>query len=491
MPSRTANDHPKALNLSGGKLLKEIARLLQTVQLYEDNNKVIIDAANAFKQAVKESSKGNVHTSLHIFNGRFFLQEEKLPLLKRNVQTFNQMLPFFEKRSIYGFHFDADLNNITTKEILGFFHLLKLADQHPNPSEWLKAQLEKRGINWLVVIQKPPLVLDDEYQESEIELSEAPEREKGAAKKTYHYTLNSIKEVAQRLLSGKDTSIRESVRSIEKMVDIIAEDPTIFLSLSTIRIYDDYTYVHSINVAILAMAMGQRIGMKRSLLEELGLCGLFHDLGKIEIPKQILNKKEKLTDSEVKEIRTHPIKSAILILKLKTEKYRKFHLFISPLEHHMHYDHSGYPSVDKKHPISLFGRILTIVDVYDAITSPRIYRPTSMSPDKAIRFMLSYSGRHFDPILLKVFVNMLGVYPIGTLLRLDTGEIGLALHHVHKTDQTRPEVQILNPGVNKQYTKGKIIDLAERNPRTGEYMRNITRTQHPSTLGIQPAKYIL
>jgi HD-GYP domain-containing protein (c-di-GMP phosphodiesterase class II) len=226
-------------------------------------------------------------------------------------------------------------------------------------------------------------------------------------------------------------------------------------------------------------------------LEELGLCGLFHDLGKIEIPKQILNKKEKLTDSEVKEIRTHPIKSATLILKLKTERYRKFHLFISPLEHHMHYDHSGYPSVDKKHPISLFGRILTIVDVYDAITSPRIYRSTSMSPDKAIRFMLSYSGRHFDPILLKVFVNMLGVYPIGTLLRLDTGEIGLALHHVHKTDQTRPEVQILNPGVNKQYTKGKIIDLAERNPRTGEYMRNVTRTQHPSILGIQPAKYIL
>ncbi|MCD6486843.1 MAG: HD domain-containing protein [Syntrophobacterales bacterium] len=491
MPSRTANDHPKTPDLSGGKLLKEIARLIQTVKLYEDNSKMVIDAANAFKQAVKESSKGNEYTSLHIFNGRFFLQEEKLPLLKKNAQTFNQMLPFFEKRSIYGFHFDADLKNTTTKEILGFVRLLNLADQHHNPSEWLKVQLEKRGINWLVVIQKPPLVLGDVYQESEIELSEALEQEKGGAKKTYHYALNSIKEVAQKLLSGKNASIRKSVRSVQKMVDIIAENPAAFLSLSTIRIYDDYTFVHSLNVAILAMLMGQRIGMKRSLLEELGLCGLFHDLGKIEIPIQILNKKENLTDSEFKEIQKHPIKSAMLILKLKTGKYRKFHLFVSPLEHHMQYDHSGYPSVDKRHPISLFGRILTIVDVYDAITSPRIYRMTSMSPDKAISFMLSSSGKHFDPVLLKVFVNMLGVYPIGTFLKLDTGEMGLALHSPHKTDQTRPEVQILNPGVNKQYRKGGIIDLAERNPGTGEYTRNITRTQHPSTLGIQPASYIL
>ena len=181
----------------------------------------------------------------------------------------------------------------------------------------------------------------------------------------------------------------------------------------------------------------------------------------------------------------------MLILNLKTDTYRTEHLLISPLEHHMRYDHTGYPSIDKKQPVSLFGRILTIVDVYDAITSPRIYRQTFMSPDEAIQFILSSSGKDFDPVLLKVFVNMLGVYPIGTFLTLDTGEQGIALHNFEKTEPARPMVQILNPGVDTAYRKGTIVNLAERDPETGEYMRNVIKTEHPAMAGIQPANYIL
>ena len=491
MTLQTAIEQPETPYLSGVEIMKKIARLIQIAKLYEENNTLIIDSVKAFKQAVKKSSNGSRHVSLKIFNGRFFLQEEKLPLLRKDAQIFNQMLQFLERRSIYGFHFDADLKNIAAKEILVFVRLLNLADQHDDPSEWLKTELEKRDIHWMAVIQKATMNLGDVSMESEIEWSEALERKKEAAKKTYHYALNSVKEVGEKLLSDKEAGIRKSVRMVQRMVDIITEDHTTFFSLSTIRMYDDYTFIHSLNVALLAMSLGERIGMKRKTLENLGLCGLFHDLGKIEIPKQILNKKGKLNDSEFEEIKKHSVNSAMLILKLKTDKYRKVHLFVSPFEHHIRYDHSGYPSVAKRHPISLFGRILTIVDVYDAITSPRIYRPTSMSPDKALGHMLSNSGKHFDPVLLKVFVNMLGVYPIGTMLRLDTDEMGLAMYSSQKKDQTRPKVQLLKPSENKQYTKGKIIDLAERDPRTGDYKRNIIKTQHPSTLGIQPANYIL
>ena len=182
------------------------------------------------------------------------------------------------------------------------------------------------------------------------------------------------------MVSGKEVGIRKPVRMVQRMVDIITEDDTTFFALSTIRMYDDYTFAHSLNVALLAMSLGKKIGMDRNTLEKLGLCGLFHDLGKIEIPKHILNKKGKLNNSEFEEIKKHSVNSAMLILKLKTNKYRKVHLFVSPFEHHIRYDHSGYPSIDKRRPISLFGRILTIVDVYDAITSPRIYRQSSMSP---------------------------------------------------------------------------------------------------------------
>ncbi|UCF94514.1 MAG: HD-GYP domain-containing protein [Desulfobacterales bacterium] len=440
---------------------------------------------------MEKCSNGSRHVSLQIFNGRFFLQGKKLPLLRKEAQIFNRMIQFLEKRCIYGFHFNADLKNTAVKEILAFVRFLDLAAQHDDPSEWLKTELEKWDIHWLAIIQEPTLSLRDTSLEHELEQSNELDRKKEAAKKTYLYALNSIKEVAQKLLSDKEVGIRKSVRMIQRMVDITTADASTFFALSTIRTYDDYTYIHSLNVALLAMSLGKRIGMKRKTLEKLGLCGLFHDLGKIEIPKQILNKRGKLTHSEFEEIKKHSVNSALMILKLKTNKYRKVHLFVSPFEHHIRYDHSGYPSVDKTRPISLFGRILTIADVYDAITSPRIYRPTSMSPDEALGLMLSDSGKHFDPVLLKVFINMLGVYPVGTLLTLDTGEIGLALHSSIETDRARPKVQLLNPDVDRQYTSGKIIDLAERDPRTGAYKRNIIKSQHPATLGIQPANFLL
>lgn len=484
------NDFSQKPQPLGYDLLKAIAKLIQIGKLYEDNNNLVVEAVAAFKCAVGNACQGAPQVSLQIYNGRFFMQQEKLPLLRKHIALFNQMMQFLEKRKIFGWHFRAALDMVDGKDILLFTRLLYRAGKSENPSEWLVSELDKNDIHWAAVIQESNLSQDDclEYTMGE---SETLERQKEAAKRTYHYALNSVKEVAQKLLSQHEVGIRKSVRMVQRMVDIITKDTTTFMALSTIRMYDDYTYTHSLNVAILAMTLGKKIGMKRTTLERLGLCGLFHDLGKIEIPKDILNKKGKLNDSEYEEIKKHSMTSAMLILKLKTEKYHKGHLLISPFEHHIRYDYSGYPSIDKKRPISLFGRILTIVDVFDAITSPRIYRPTSMSPDQALGYMLSDSGKYYDPALLKVFINMLGVYPVGTLLKLDSGEMGLALHSPNIGDRARPKAQLLIQGKGKSYEKGKVIDLSERNSGTGKYKRTIVQSFHPATLGIQPAHYIL
>jgi len=471
-------------------LLKAIARLIQIGKLYEDNNNLVVEAVAAFKCAVGNACGGEPQVSLQIYNGRFFLQQEKLPLLRKHIALFNQMMQYLESRKIFGWHFRSSLDMLDGKDILLFTRLLDRSGEAENPSEWLVSELDKNDIHWATVIQESNLSKDD-CLESAMAESETLERQKEAAKKTYQYALSSIKEVAQKLLSQNEVGIRKSVRMVQRMVDIIMEDATSFMALSTIRMYDDYTFTHSLNVAILAMTLGKKIGMKRTTLERLGLCGLFHDLGKIEIPKDILNKKGKLDDSDYEEIKKHSMTSAMLILKLKTKKYHKAHLLISPFEHHIRYDYSGYPSIDKKRPISLFGRILTIVDVFDAITSPRIYRPTSMSPDQALGYMLSDSGKYYDPSLLKVFINMLGVYPVGTLLKLDSGEMGLVLHSHNGGDQARPKVQLLIQGKDKSYEKGMVIDLGERNPGTGMYKRTIVQSLHPATLGIQPARYIL
>ena len=134
--------------------------------------------------------------------------------------------------------------------------------------------------------------------------------------------------------------------------------------------------------------LGKRIGLSRISLSHLAICGLVHDLGKLGIPKEVLNKPGKLTDEEFKEIQTHPIKSVNQIIKLRAPADLKSKILLPPFEHHLKYDLSGYPQVRNIKSVSLFGRIITIADVYDALTSPRIYRPEANSPDRALEIML-------------------------------------------------------------------------------------------------------
>jgi HD-GYP domain-containing protein (c-di-GMP phosphodiesterase class II) len=261
--------------------------------------------------------------------------------------------------------------------------------------------------------------------------------------------------------------------------------------MSTIRDYDDYTFTHSVNVGILSLLLGKRIGLSRMSLEELGICGLLHDLGKVEISLEILNKPGKLTDQEFEEMQKHPLWSVRQIVRLQTPRDLKVKIFLPAFEHHLKYDLSGYPRTHREKNVSLFGRILAIVDVFDAITSPRIYRPTALSPDRALGVMWDGSGKDFDPILLKVFINMLGAYPVGTLLQLDTEEMGLVLDSPEDSDRTRPRVRLLVADGQGGFKKGKVVNLAERDPHTGSFQRTIIRTLNASVYRIQPMEFIL
>jgi HD-GYP domain-containing protein (c-di-GMP phosphodiesterase class II) len=179
------------------------------------------------------------------------------------------------------------------------------------------------------------------------------------------------------------------------------------------------------------------------------------------------------------------------IIKLRASRDLKAKILLPPFEHHLKYDLSGYPQTDQKRPVSLFGRILAIADVFDAMTSPRIYRPEVISPDRALGLMLEKAGKDFDPILLKVFINMLGTYPVGTVLQLDTKELGLVVDMPKEGDPTRPQVMLLVDDKQGGFGRGKVVSLAERNPDTGEFRRNFVKSYHPSTFGIQPAEFLL
>ena len=279
---------------------------------------------------------------------------------------------------------------------------------------------------------------------------------------------------------------------VHKMIDLVSEDPTILLGLSTIRDYDDYTFTHSINVAILSMCLGYRIGLSKQSLETLTLCAFFHDLGKIEVPKNILNKPGKLTDTEFREMKNHSLYSVRQILFLKTSPQKKAEMLLPPFEHHLKYDLTGYPQTPRSKPLSLFGRIIAIADVYDAITAPRVYRPYAITPDRALSIMQEGAGTDFDPLLLKVFINMLGVYPIGTLLKFENGEIGLVAKY-NGTDEEDTElwVQLLHPSADGNFIKGELVNIGSFDKAARSYKMSITESFHPAEYKIQPADYLL
>jgi len=362
--------------------------------------------------------------------------------------------------------------------------LLDISGQQPEPLTWLKDGLAAENIQWVELIKKTERPQDEESYKSKAERRER-------AKKDYTYAKASVEEVAQKIKDGKgEVGVRKTVRVVQDMVTNLIEDDEVYSAISTLRVFDDYTYTHSVNVAMLSMCIGRRINLSRRNLVNLGMCALFHDLGKIEIPNEVLHKKEKLNVSEKKLIEEHSLNSSRLLLKLKASPDSKARLLVPMFEHHLKYDLSGYPHADWKKPLTLFGKIISIADKYDTLTSSRAYRKSLLSPDRALGYMFDRAGKDFDPTLIKVFINIMGVYPVGTLLKLDTGELALVVSSPSREFSKRPLVCVLEKESDGSYKKKEIINLDERDTKTGSYVRGINETYHPANLGIQPVQHI-
>ena len=527
--------------LMGQRFLQSLNALFSTARIHLDNNRLLQNCVATFSQILEELLQLDDEINLIASVGCFYLQQEKVNL-ERNAQALGRkMLTYFEERKIEGLRFNRSAAYVSADDFLVFIRLLNDAADKKDPLYWLQTKLEVKNFTWVEIIDTTraqslaaiftsdqagaptgdkgrqteaapapagPQKTESTRQPKSRQLSRQPGktgRKKGlSAKKrrkqrrtqkavlTYSYAMHSLQDVAARLATNKNAGLGKSVQLVQNMVDLIMNDDNVLLDLSTIRDYDDYTFTHSINVSILALCLGHRIGLSKVALSRLGLSALFHDLGKIDIPKEVLNKPGKLDPQEYEVIKQHSLNSVRRILRLRASFDRKAGIMLPPFEHHLRYDLSGYPKTPRKKPISLFGRIITIADVYDAVTAPRIYRNTYLSPDKALGFMLKDSGKVFDPILLKVFINMLGVYPIGTVLVFENKEMGMVSHAPDETmEPSSLWALLLEKQGNGKFKKGAYINLGTWNPETGSFNRKVAETLHPADLGIQPAEYLL
>jgi putative nucleotidyltransferase with HDIG domain len=229
-----------------------------------------------------------------------------------------------------------------------------------------------------------------------------------------------------------------ALETVEGLAEAVTQNRTALMALTAMRNYDNYTFTHMVNVSILAMAQARALGIDGRLLREFGMSALMHDIGKVRTPKSILNKPDKLTDDEFVIMRRHVVDGAEILRRTPEMP------ILAPIvafEHHLRLDGSGYPFTVKRDAMNLGSMLCAIADVYDAMRSQRTYQQ-AYPTDRIMAVLKRNEGSQLDQNLVRRFVQLLGIYPPGNLVRLSTGEIAVVLR-VHAPDPHRPRVRVL------------------------------------------------
>ena len=307
------------------------------------------------------------------------------------------------------------------------------------------------------------------------------EDELGRARLVHAQAHQVVRGMMQDVRLGRAITLDNVEPVIEAVTGSILRNGSALLGLVGIKNKDDYTFLHSVSVCTLMIAFGRTLGLESEDLRQAGIGGLLHDVGKMKVPDEVLNKPGRLTDAEFALIRRHPGDGHAILLE--TPGVGPVPLDIT-LHHHERIDGSGYPKKLAGEEISTMARMAAIVDVYDAITADRCYH-TGMAPTEALRKMWEWSSAHFDQRLLQGFMRCIGIYPVGSLVLLESGRLGVVIEQNEKSVLT-PVVRIFFSTRSNGYIIPENIDLA-RSPGSND---RIVSGESPDKWRVDPVKFM-
>jgi HD-GYP domain-containing protein (c-di-GMP phosphodiesterase class II) len=466
------NKEEREAHRSSQDLVNLFSVVLRTAQIHEHNNIAVTSSIDKFLYLLNHLIEIEQSISLGLVGEFFYMNDVRIRYSLEYLLNFDFLVREFKKRELGTIFFR---NTLKPEDVQVFLKGFIAAGFSDTPYETITDALERLEN------------LQTERLKKIMESGEVDARK--VIKKSYFNAVSYTKGVINKIKSGEKVNIKKAKRIIETMVDQILDEEKLLLSMTAIKDYDEYTYHHSVNVSILTIALGQRLGLSKKILTELGVVALFHDIGKVDIPNEVLNKSTNFTEDEWNLMKRHPVWGVKAILKLRGMDSTAIRSAIVAFEHHMNYDLSGYPKVRKTYAeLDFYSRIVSLVDQYDAMTSSRVYSRIPLSPDKALSIMMERANTQLDPLLFKFFINMVGVFPIGTLVMLDSREMGL----VYESDivfADRPRVLII---IDKKGDRvnGPVVSLTEKDG-SGRYYRSIVKTLDPNKYKINLAEYLL
>jgi HD-GYP domain-containing protein (c-di-GMP phosphodiesterase class II) len=464
---------------AGRGLIISLYAALRAIRLYPLENAAVQNAAEDLADVAGALIEHEHELEIRVSGEFVFINTVRLRLDLDNYASFSQLLSLFRSSGIGSLHLHS---RPQVKEWQRFLALVLVPSQDPPATRFhqLMGRLEQQGLTLFQLGEPHESADDDERAKS-----------KEVAKKTYSQSVAVTKDLMTSVRMGRSPNIKKIKRVVQGIVDQILNEETSLIGLTTIRDYDEYTFTHSVNVCIFSVALGKRLGLSKIQLYDLGLAALFHDIGKSRVPQHVLNQPEGLSEDEWRTIANHPWMGVLALFQMRGTSELAYRAMIVAHEHHMKTDFTGYPRPIRQRHLSVFSKIVAVCDAFDAATSRRVYQATPWTPADVVRELRDNPRRGMDPVIVKAFINLTGIYPVGTLVICDTFELGI-VHAMNPIPEmlSRPIVRLISDSRGNILHPGDMADLADKT-EAGGFRRTIIKTENPERYGIRIGDYFI
>ena len=464
---------------AGRQLIVTIYGAIRVIRLYPPENEAVRNALEDVANGANSLLAKEHELEFRASDEFLFVNSTRLRLDLDNYASFSQLLTLLRA---CGIGTVTVIEGSAARDWLVFLSLLLSMSRDEDVTHF--DVLEKLAAANVATIELgPPTVTADD--------ADFMQRAKEAAKRTYSQSVAVTKDVIHSIRLGQAPNIKKIKRVVQTIVDQILNEETSLVGLTTIRDYDEYTFTHSVNVCIFSVALGRRLGLTKLQLYDLGMCALFHDIGKSRVPLAVLNKTGGLTDDDWRWLAAHPWLGVLTLFQMRGQQELPYRAMVVAYEHHMKTDLTGYPKVVRPRQQSIFSKIVAVADGFDAATSRRHYQTNPLSPAAVLAGMRDNSKRGFDQVVVKGFITLLGIFPVGTLVVLDTFELALVHAANLKPDAiSRPIVRIVSDDRGNVLYPGHLVDLTEQG-EGGVYKRTVIKTENPDRYGINVGDYFV
>lgn len=435
---------------------------IKTVMLYPQAHPAVRQPLQELAGILAGMFRERPEIHLGVVEGAFFLESRIIVSPNAAVAELAERLSkkLIDALTIYA--------GVTEDDLFRFATILA---RRETTADQLPDLLEKNGIR-TIRLGIDQMVYDDSADEA----GSAPSR-------TYFEALNAVRDTMREVENGRIPTGERINAVVDNMVSVTMKDNTTLLGLAMIKDYDNYTFSHSVNVGILALTLGSYLGLDREDLRDINTAGLLHDIGKTRIDKTIINKPGKLSAAEFEQMKKHAEEGAKIVSKMKDINP---HVAEAVLGHHIKFNRTGYPEWASERSFGRFTELVAVADCYDAITTLRTYNVPTL-PKAAIDIMRRLSGTSLNGELVEKFAEMMGQYPVGTLVRLDTNEIAMVVKP-HPMESVTPAVKVIIDSLGKVLEKPRLVSLAVKD---GSSYAAIISPVDPLLKNVDVASYLL